>query len=99
MNKEGNIQVKDEIISILKKNRELYGDILIQSAIVKQNNVWKNVVTKIVPLYKNERRDLAKTLDYGDFMITEYTISANELENELERLISEEIFTIKGHKL
>ena len=45
--------MKDEIISILTKNRELYGDILVQSAIVKQNSVWKNVVTKIVPLYKN----------------------------------------------
>jgi len=99
VNKEGNIQVKDEIISILKKNRELYEDILVQSAIVKENGVWKNVVTKVVPLYKNEKHALVKTLDYGDFVIIEDIISANELAEKLEQLISEEKFTIKGHTL
>ena len=99
MSEEGNIQVEDEILSILDNNKEFYGDVIVQSAIVKEKDVWKNIVTKIVPLYKNERKTPAKTLDYGDFVMIEDIISVNDLEKKLKRLISEEKFTIKGHTL
>jgi len=96
MSEEGNIQVKDEILSILNNNKKLYGDVIVQSAIVKEKDVWKNIVTKIVPLYKNEKNTPAKTLDYGDFVMLEDIISVNDLIKKLEQLISKEKFTIKG---
>jgi len=99
MSKEGNIQVKDEIVSILSKNREIYRDVLVQSAIVKENDVWKNIVTKIVPLYKNEKYTPAEILDYGNFVLVEDVIGVNDLTKKLEQLITEEKFTIKEHTL
>jgi hypothetical protein len=99
MSKEGNIQVKDEIVSILSKNRETYRYIRVQSAILKENDVWKNIVTKIVPLYKNEKCTPAEKLDYGNFVLVEDVIGVNDLTKELEQLITEEKFTIKGHTL
>lgn len=99
MSKEGNIQVKDEIVSILSKNREMYRDVLIQGAIVKDNDVWKDIVTKIVPLYKNEKYAPAEILDYGNFVLIEDIIGVNDLIKELEQIITEEKFTIKGHTL
>jgi len=99
MSEEGNIRAKDEILSILDNNKEFYGNVIVQSAIVKEKDVWKNIVTKIVPLYKNERKTPAKTLDYGDFVMIEEIISVNDLAKKLEQLISEEKFTIKGHTL
>ena len=99
MSKEGNIQVKDEIVSILSKNREIYRDVLIQSAIVKENDVWKNIVTKIVPLHKNEKYTPAEILDYGNCVLIEDIIGVNDLTKKLEQLITEEKFTIKGHTL
>jgi hypothetical protein len=99
MSKEGNIQVKDEIVSILSKNREIYRDVLVQSAIVKENDVWKNIVTKTVPLYKNEKYTPAEILDYGNFVLVEDVIGVNDLTKELEQLITEEKFTIKEHTL
>ncbi|MBA7526112.1 hypothetical protein ES705_18272 [subsurface metagenome] len=99
MSEEGNIQVKDEILSILDNNKELYGNVKVQSAIVKENDVWKNIVTKIVPLYKNEKNTSTETLDYGDFVMIEDIISVNDLAKKLGHLITEEKFTIKGHTL
>lgn len=99
MSEEGNIQVKDEILSILDNNKEFYGDVIVQSAIVKDKDAWKNIVTKIVPLYKNEKNTSTETLDYGDFVMLEEIISVNDLAKKLEQLISEEKFTIKGYTL
>ena len=99
MSEERNIQVKDEILFILNNNKNLYGDVIVQSTIVKEKEVWKNIVTKILPLYKNERNTPAKTLDYGDFVMIEDIISVNDLEKKLKQLISEEKFTIKGYTL
>jgi hypothetical protein len=99
MPKEGTIQAKDDIVSILDKNRAIYRDVLVQSAIVKENDVWKNIVTKIVPLYKNEKKCPAEILDYGNFALLEDIIGVNDLTRKLEQLIKEEIFTIKGHTL
>jgi len=99
MSEEGNIQVKDEILSILNNNKEFYGDAIVQSAILKEKDVWKNIVTKIVPLYKNEKNASTETLDYGDFVMLGDIISVNDLIKKLEHLITEEKFTIKGHTL
>jgi len=99
MSGEGNVQVKDEILSILDKNKEFFGAVRVQSAIVREKGLYRNIVTKIVPLYKNKKHTPVETLDYGDFVLVEDIISVENLKKELEELISKEEFRIKAYTL
>ena len=99
MSKEGNIQVKDEILAFLDKNKEFFGDVRVQGAIVRENDLYKNIVTKIVPLYKNEKYTPIEALDYEDFVLIEDIIGIEDLKRKLEQLISEEKFSIREHTL
>jgi hypothetical protein len=69
-----------EVIQKIEKRRDSYGSVLVKSAIMKQEGIWKNIVTKILPLHVSDVYTPPKRkLDYGKFAIFEDIISLNDL--------------------
>ena len=79
-------KMMEEIISTIKTRRGSYGSVLVISAIVKQDEIWKNSVTKILPLHKSDSYTLRDKLDYGDFVLFEELISLNKLIEIIKKL-------------
>jgi len=69
----------NEIVGKIETRRDSYGSILVKSAIVKSNDVWENIVTKILPLHKSDSYVPNEKLDYGDLIIFEEFISLDSL--------------------
>lgn len=76
----------EKMISTIKARRGSYGSVLVISAIVKQDEIWKNSVTKILPLHKSDSYTLRDKLDYGDFVLFEELISLNKLIEIIKKL-------------
>lgn len=68
-----------EIVGKIKARRGSYGLVLVKSAIVKNDGVWKNSVTKILPLHKSDTYIPKEKLDYGTFALFEEVISLDSL--------------------
>jgi ATP-dependent DNA helicase RecG len=79
MNLDETIQ---EITKVFESRRHLYNEISLRTAFARENGVWTNLITIILPVNKpviNRRK-----LDYGDFIILETTIRVEELPPFLE---------------
>lgn len=75
-----------EIIGKIETQRSNYGSVLVKSAIVRQDEIWENVVTRILPLYKSDSYTLGDKLDYGDFILFEELISLDDLVEIVKKL-------------
>jgi len=77
----------EEVIQKIEKRRNSYGSVLVKSAIMKQEGVWKNIVTKVLPLHVSDTSyTLKEKLDYGNFAIFEDIISLDNLIEMIRKL-------------
>lgn len=72
-------EVIEEFIQKVNKRHTTYGQVLLKSAIWKREGIWKNLVTKILPLPFSDTYTCRPKLDYGDFALLEKIITINEL--------------------
>ena len=79
-------EFRKQILEIIQARKESYGPVHVQSGIAKRNGTWQNVVTKVVPLHRTEKRDSLRKLDYGNFAIIEGLISIEGLVTFLKDL-------------
>lgn len=75
-----------EIIGKIEARRNSYGSVLVKSAIVKRENVWENVITKILPLHKSDSYTPKEKLDYGNLVLFEELISLDSLVEIIKKL-------------
>lgn len=87
-------EVKKEILGIIDKRRNTYGKVLAQSAILRREGRWRNIVTKLLPLYVGEKPGKLEKLDYGEFAIIESLISLGNLSKLIKSLSQEKDTTI-----
>ena len=85
---------KEEILGIIENRRDTYGKILVQSAILKQEGKWQNIITKFLPLFVGEEPAKLEKLDYGEFAIIESLISLDDFSKLISSLSKEEGTTI-----
>jgi len=87
-----------EIIGKIEARRNSYGSVLVKSAIVKRENVWENIITKILPLHKSDSYTPKEKLDYGNLIFFEELISLNSLIEIIKKLPEKGTSTITlGH--
>jgi len=92
---DGDRTVMNEILSIFKRREASYDKLLIQTALVKEDDNWKNVFTKLVPLSKEYAVE-DKVLDYGGFRVASIKADASDLCTIIEQLVREGRLQIKG---
>jgi len=85
----------EEVIRKIEGRRSSYGPVLVQSAIMKHEGVWKNIVTKFLPLHVSETHIHKKKMDYGNFAIIEDVISLDDLIQSIKNLPENASSTIK----
>ena len=84
----------EEIVRKIENRRDSYGSVLVKSVIVKPSNVWENIVTKIVPLYKSDSHVTKEKFDYGNFILFEELISLDTLVEIIKKLPEKGSITI-----
>lgn len=86
----------DEILAIFKRREASYDKLLIQTALVKEGDNWKNVFTKLVLLSKEYPVE-DRVLDYGGFRVANIKATASSFCTIVERLVREGRLQIKGY--
>jgi len=74
------------MVEKIETRRNSYGSVLVKSAIVKNDDVWENIVAKILPLHKSDSYILKDKLDYGDLILFEELISLDKLIEVIKKL-------------
>jgi len=77
-------KLKEQIIQKISKRR--YGSVLVKGTIRKQQGIWKNVVTKILPMYLSDTYTAKEKLDYGNFAMVEDVITLKDLVELIKNL-------------
>src|SRR4030067_1210915 len=88
-----NEQTRQNMLPFIDAQKSTYGSTLVQTAIVKRDGKWRNMITKIIPLYMKDTFRPLKRLDYGDFAIIESLISLDELQSIIKNLSAENSMT------
>ena len=86
----------EELVGKIETRRNIYGSVLVKSAIIKRNGVWENIITKILPLHKSDIYTPKEKLDYGDFVLFEALISLDSLIEILKKLPAPEVLPSSG---
>jgi hypothetical protein len=76
----------EEMVEKIENRKDSYGSVLVKSAIVKRGDVWKNCVTKILPLHRSDSYAQKEKLDYGVVIFFEETISLDRLLEIIRKL-------------
>ena len=79
-------ELKEVIIKKICSRKSTYSQVSVKSAIMKHEGIWKNIVTKIVPLGPSEVYSPQKKFDYGNFVLIENLISIDALVEIIEKL-------------
>ncbi|MCD6240298.1 ATP-binding protein [Candidatus Bathyarchaeota archaeon] len=89
-----------EIMNEFESRKFMYGDILIQSAIIKRNNGWLNIVTKILPLHRS-KEGTENEMNYEDFVFIEEILSADKFKEVVKCLLENDLakITIGNYKI
>jgi hypothetical protein len=92
---------RKQILELIQIRRDSYGSVLVQSAVSKRKGRWQNVVTKIVPLHRQEKPKSLKKLDYRDFAIVESLISLDEAVKFIQNLPTDKdtSFSLGGYEV
>lgn len=75
---------KEQIIQ--KIGERSYGSVLVKGVIRKQQGIWKNVVTKILPMYLSDIYTAKEKFDYGNFAMIEDVITIDDLVELIKSL-------------
>lgn len=86
-------QIADEIKNIVK-SRGIYKKAIITSVISKDNEIWKNVFTKIT--LTNDGKKILDKLDYDDFILNKISIDIEDFINLLNDFTVNEILKIQN---
>lgn len=85
----------NDILAIFKRREASYDKLLIQTALVKEEDKWKNVFTKLVPLSKEYVVE-DKVLDYQGFLVANVKANASDFCTIVEQLVMHGRLQIKG---
>ncbi len=85
----------DEMLAVFQRREASYDKLLIQTALVKEDDKWKNVFTKLTPLSK-EYAVKNRVLDYEGFLVANIKTNANDFCAIVEQLIKYGRLQIKG---
>jgi len=69
----------EEAIHRIEERKRSYGSVLVKSAIMKREEIWANIVTKILALHFSDVHTPGEKIDYGDFAIVEEVVSLDSL--------------------
>lgn len=85
----------NEMLAIFRRREVSYDKLLIQTALVKEDDKWKNVFTKLVPLSKEHAVE-DKVLDYEGFVVASIKANAGDFCTIVEQLIMHGRLQIEG---
>jgi len=90
------LEVMKEIIETLDQRKAFYGSIRIKTALCKDKDVWKNLVTKIELMHKNEQQPSDRRIEYPNLLISDFTDTVKSLTSLTSNLVTKGILTTKG---
>ena len=79
-------ELVEEMLGKIEARKSSYGLVLVKSAIVKQENVWHNTSSILVPLHKSDSYVPKPKLDYGDLILFEELVSLKTLIKVIKAL-------------
>jgi len=90
------LEIVNEIIQILDQRKMIYGSARIKTALCKHQDVWKNVVTRIELLHKDEEEPKDRKLGYPNLFMSDSTATIESLTNLINEVVTKGILAIKG---
>ena len=82
----------------MDKHKEHYEEYaIISCVIIKEDELWKNCLTKIVLLKKGEKKEPKQKVVYDTFALLEELISLEQLNNLIEKI--EDGFEVSNYKI
>jgi hypothetical protein len=85
----------DEILKLFNSRKQSYDKLLVESALVQENGIWKNFYTRLLPLSKEEGIN-EKILNYGDFLILRSTNDVDDFPKIVSALITQGKLAFRG---
>lgn len=94
-------ELVEEMLGKIETRKSSYGSVLVKSAILKEENVWHNTVSILVPLHKSDSYVPKPKLDYGDLIFFEELVSLKTLIRIIKALPEKGVTTIAlgSHKV
>jgi len=90
------LEVMNEIIDTLDQRKAFYGSIRIKTALCKDKDVWKNLVTRIELMHKNEQEPSDRRIEYPNLLISDFTDNVKSLTSLTSNLVTRGILAVKG---
>lgn len=82
-----NSQIVEDIKRKLKEARSVYSCARVETALSKEKDIWKNVVTRIEMLHKDDKRPNEKIYDYGHFCLARTIMQISDFVSLLDKVI------------
>lgn len=89
-----NLKKRDEILKILEERRASYGCAAVKTALSKADGIWKNVLTRIELLHRDEERPVGKKYAYKDFCLSSVVLELNQFIELIDTLVNKENLAI-----
>lgn len=87
---------KNQIIQIINKRKDLYGYAILKTVLTKEQAEWKNSLTLVQVLQKNEEPIRDEIYRYPNCIVSKKCLNLDELIKMVEELVTNKKFSILG---
>lgn len=84
-----NSQIKEDIGKKLKAGKSIYGYAKVETALSREKSIWKNVITKIEILHKDDKRPKEEIYDYSNFCLARLVTEISDFVTLLDKVIED----------
>ncbi len=89
--------VLNELFNLWERRSDSYGKVLFASAVARAaDGKWRNVMTYLLPLHKEEQREVGLQADYGDFKLAGGLITLDEAKAVLLEMTEKDRLRLPG---
>lgn len=92
-----NYKVREEIIKLLKERESSYGYVMVSTALSmsEKENIWKNIITEVEVLHKDEEKPPENKYNYKNFSLSKVILKSNDFVKLLDKIVEDNILAIK----
>ncbi len=90
------LEKKNRMISILEERRKTYGSAVLRAILLRDGAEWKNSMTTVVVMHRDEARVEDETYRYPNCILLKRSLSIDEFSEMLERIVTDGKLKIKN---
>jgi len=89
------LKILDEIVKTLNERKAIYGSARIKTALCKDKDVWKNLVTRVELLHKDEQKSDDRRFEYPNLFLSDSTNSMESVTTLINDVVKKGVLAIK----